>query len=176
LAATARCVGGSASRMPILHRHRWRRCLRSAFRATQVRRRRGDEARRRGKAGLGPVRGSDSLATALLHPYCEEADCDRRGVAPAGRPTHQPPRRSAAVPQRKEGELSTTLLVSLIPFVDLRSSDGGLGATVPTVVEIVSTAEPRGHASTPAAGKRESGSLRAGCAQNRVFFSASGPR
>jgi hypothetical protein len=33
-----------------------------------------------------PCPGSDSLATALLHPYGEGADCDPRGGARAGRP------------------------------------------------------------------------------------------
>jgi hypothetical protein len=57
-------------------------------------------------------------------------DPEPSGAAPDGlldalgfRPTHQPPRRSAVLPQPREGEVPTTLLVSLIPFVD-RSSRG----------------------------------------------------
>jgi len=61
-----------------------------AIRATQVRPRRANEARRGAQQVCALLRGSDSLATTLLHPYREGADCDPRGVALAGRPEREP--------------------------------------------------------------------------------------
>jgi hypothetical protein len=59
-----------------------------AIRATHVRPWRGAEACRGAKGGLRRLFGAAAarLAIPLLPPYGAKADCDRLGVAPAGRP------------------------------------------------------------------------------------------